>query len=47
MRVMAQLQDRAEWKKVPLTDPERAALRLSKNQVVGRNGEWDDSKLLR
>jgi len=45
--VMAQLQDRAEWKKVLATDPERAAFRPSKNQVVGRNGEWEDSKPLR
>jgi hypothetical protein len=45
--VRAQLQDKAEWKRVLAADPERAALRLSKNQVVGRNGDWEDSKPLR
>jgi hypothetical protein len=44
---MAQLHERPEWKKAFPIPPERAARRLSKNQVVGRRGEWDDSKFLR
>jgi hypothetical protein len=45
--VMAQLQDSVEWNRALFTDPERLARRLSKNQVVGRKGEWDVSKVLR
>jgi len=45
--VMEKVHDKDAWKKALPIDPERLALRLSKNQVVGRIGEWDVSKFLR
>jgi len=47
IRLIAKLQERAEWKKASLAAPVKLARRVSKNQVVGSQGEWDESMVLR
>jgi len=47
IRLIAKLQERAEWKKASFAAPVKLARRVSKNQVVGSHGEWDESMVLR